>query len=251
MVFQRLVQFDKDSSSAFEGMVGVTNGGGNVANMALDDQFSDCDTESDEEESSGDSMQAPPPHNKADWLRTLGRVQIMSYHERARTGQGKVTKDLVPVVAFCANRGVGLQNMNRIEYACLFKVEVRRPSEPRLEGKALRNSFDRFPCGFHFGPGLQYTQILQAKQRIPVVTVKKLHHPGNHPDRVDKKANSASTPKVDAYLMHYIGSCPVEPDQLAQILELVSRHFSQRVVGVAPQYSNGSYPCPDVRHQLG
>ena len=154
MAYQTLVQFNEDSSNAFEKVLRTINGPGDVEAMSLDDQFIDYATESDDDEaSSGSSLQEPPSYNKADLLRTLGRVEVMSYHEETPTGRRKVFRDLVPVVAFYANRGAELRNMNRIEYACLVKVEAMQATKQSRGGEGRKKTVDRFPFGSGFRPG--------------------------------------------------------------------------------------------------
>jgi hypothetical protein len=213
MAYQTLVQFNEDSSNAFDKMLLAINGPGDVEDMALDDQFLDYGTESDEDASSGNSMQAPPSYNKADLLRTLGRVEVMSYHETTPTGRRKGFRDLVPVVAFYANRGAQLRNMNRIEYACLVKVEAMPAAKPSRDGGAGRKTVDRFPFGRGFGPGAHYTQILQAKQGTPVITVKGPRHPGDCPQGASKAATNTWTADADAYARYYLTLYRAEVEQ--------------------------------------
>ena len=147
-------------------------------------------------------------------LRTLGRVEVLSYKETTPTGRHKNFRDLVPVVAFYANRGVALKNMNRIEYACLVKVEAMRASKPGPNGNEGRKSVGRFAFGSGFRPGSHYTQILQAKQRTAVVTVKGPRHPGDcPPDSASKAAKNAWTADADAYARYYLTLYRAEVEQ--------------------------------------
>ena len=146
-------------------------------------------------------------------LRTLGRVEVLSYKETTPTGRLKNFRDLVPVVAFYANRGVGLKNLNRIEYACLVKVEAMRASKPGPNGNEGRKSVGRFAFGPGFRPGSNYTQILQAKQRTAVVTVKGPRHPGDCPDSTSKAAKNAWTADANAYARYYLTLYRAEVEQ--------------------------------------
>ena len=213
MAYQTLVQFNEDSLNAYEKMLNTMNGPGDVENMALDDQFVDYDIESDDDASSGNSMQAPPSYNKADLLRTLGRVEVMSYSETTQTGQHKNYRELVPVVAFYANRGAGLKNMNRIEYACLVKVEAMAADKPSGHGEAGRKTVDRLSFGDGFRPGVHYTQILKAKQGTPVVTVKGPRHPGDCPHGARQEAKNTWTADADAYAQYYLTLYRAEVEQ--------------------------------------
>jgi hypothetical protein len=215
MAYQTLVQFNEDSSNALDEILQAINGAGHVVDMSLDDDFIDHDTESDDDESSGNSVPPPQSYNKADLLRNLGRVEVMSYHETTQTGRRKVFRDLVPVVAYYANRGAGLRNMNRIEYACLVKVEPLEVTKPSRQGGASgKKVVDRFPFGPGFRPGAQYTQIVQAKQATAVITVKGPRHPGDCPPHgASKEAKNAWTADADAYARYYLTLYRAEVEQ--------------------------------------
>ena len=81
-------------------------------------------------------------------------------------------------------------------------------AKPSRQGEtAGRKTVDRFPFGPGFRPGAQYTQILQAKQGTPVITVKGPRHPGECPaDDARKEAKNAWTTDADAYARYYLRS---------------------------------------------
>jgi len=132
-----------------------------------------------------------PVYDQEDLLKDIGHIKIYTFVE------GDTTRAvLVPECSFYPDRGEGLKELSRHEYAALIKVERRG----KLDRNKRRTAFllgEKHPCF------AQYAQYLRAVQCTVIVTRKAPPHPGINPGRgTDEEA--AWREKANRYAKYYL-----------------------------------------------
>ena len=226
MAYQTHVQMRKDASRALEELMDKVNSerdriehykavssGGELSDFIV------CDEEEEEESEEEECQQinSDPENDKdqndecsdtcyytPDILEEIGYLKVFSFKEEKPDGTVKTFKTLVPSAAFYSNRGEGLKQLSRHEYRALVFVRTKRNNVTRVT---------EFDFADRFTPASQHTQILQGKQRTPILTRKPPRHPGREPsDALPELAKADWQEKANEYARYFLSEYRPETD---------------------------------------